>query len=332
MAPSLALGLAVLAAAAAAADGADREAQRPTLPVNSTTGLSQALGAVCEASSDRTNWPFHTDQKQWYSCRSSAGATNDLGSTPQPCVGDSSSVRIELTPGKAECLVAHAPQCKIPMHDFVSLDYELAVRGCGAVWAAPLWITPDTWQWGAGSGEVDSTEMCPRGAVYLNFAGGGHQVASRLPAAGGEAHVTVRKDARGVVTVAACTADEAAAHGGQCAPPQYSGCDDCLRAAQPFGCWCNEQSTPPNIYGSGGCVEGTDCMWTLVSDIWNGVAGDEGYKGCMTEVAGEVEAGKPNLKSQCALSVQKIRLRGGGPNGRLQWGAGSPAECMALTV
>ena len=73
-------------------------------------------------------------------------------------------------------------------------------------------------------------------------------------------------------------------------------------------------------------------MWTLVSDIWNGVSGDAGYAGCMTEVSAiGLAKGKPNLKSSCAFSVEKITVRGGGPNGSLKWGSGSPASCSALT-
>jgi hypothetical protein len=64
------------------------------------------------------------------------------------------------------------------MHDFQSLDYDFDIDGCNGVWAAPLWMTPDTWQWDAGSGEIDSLEFCARDGVYMNFAGGGHQVLS----------------------------------------------------------------------------------------------------------------------------------------------------------
>ena len=73
-------------------------------------------------------------------------------------------------------------------------------------------------------------------------------------------------------------------------------------------------------------------MWTLVSDIWNGVSGDAGYAGCMTAVPAVVEKGKPNLQSQCATSVSRIVVRGSGPNGSLQWGAGSAATCAVLTT
>jgi hypothetical protein len=167
----------------------------------------------------------------------------------------------------------------------------------------------------------------------LNFAGGGHQTAAKgFSIDGSSGHVTVRKDEAGIVTITACTAPEAA-NSGQCAPPKYSGCDECLQGSNDFACWCNEGSTPKNIYGSGGCQNGGDCMWTLVADVWNGVSGDAGYAGCMGAVPSiGLAAGQPNLKSSCALSVEKITLRGGGPNDSLQWGKGSPARCAVLTT
>merc|ERR1712195_340343 len=264
---------------------------------------------------------------------SSAGGVNDLGTFPTQCQGDPTSVRIEITPGKAECLKAAVPQCKIPMRDFTSLDYKLSVGACDGVWAAPLWMTPDLWQWGGGSGEIDSVEFCPRNAAWMNFAGGGHQV----PAAGGlsidgsQAHVTVRKDLAGIVTISSCSTVDAAANNGQCAAPTYSGCADCKAATQPFACWCNEQSTPKNIYGSGGCSGGGNCMWTLVSDLWNGLRGDGGYDACMSAADG-VDHGKPNMKSECAASVENVVLRGSGPNGALTFGPGSPQACSVFTV
>lgn len=104
-----------------------------------------------------------------YSCISSAGGVNDLGSLPTQCEGDPASVRIEITPGMAECLVAESFNCKIPMLDFTSMDYDFNVENCLGVWAAPLWMTPDTWQWGGGSGEIDSLEFCARGIVFAHY-------------------------------------------------------------------------------------------------------------------------------------------------------------------
>ena len=299
-----------------------------------SVGNNATKGVCAPAPATDSSWPFKTEIKSWYSCASSAGKVNDLGTTPHMCDGDAASVRIGVSQGKAECLVASAPDCKIPMHDFVSLDYDFSVASCNGIWAAPLWMTPDTWQWGAGSGEIDSLEFCPRDSIHLNFAGGGHQTAAAgFSVDGSEGHVTVRKDAAGIVTISVCTAQEAASGGGQCAAPKYSTCDECLKGSNAFACWCNEGTDPKNIYGSGGCQNGGDCQWTLVSDVWNGVSGDAGYAGCMTAVPSiGLDARKPNLKSSCALSVQKITLRGGGPNQSLQWGKGSPAECAVLTT
>jgi hypothetical protein len=285
---------------------------------------------VCAPASNTAAWAFSAPKGTSYSCASSAGGTNDLGTAPTQCAGDPASVRIAITPGKAECLVASAPACKIPMHDFVSMDYDFSVNGCNGIWAAPLWMTPDTWQWGAGSGEIDSLEFCSRDSVHMNFAGGGHQVETALSIDSSAAHITVRKDPSGIVTVTACTAAEASANADQCIAPVYADCDACQAGNNTFACWCNAGAN--NIYGSGGCVAGTDCMWTLVSDAWNGVSGDAGYAGCMTAVPGVVDKDKPNLKSRCALSVEKIVLRGGGLNESLRWGHGSPHSCDVLTV
>jgi hypothetical protein len=191
-----------------------------------------------------------------YSCISSSGGVNDLGTYPTQCNGDPASVRIEVTPGLAECLVAVSPHCKIPMHDFVSLDYDFNVDNCLGIWAAPLWMTPDTWQWGGGSGEIDSLEFCSRDAMHMNFAGGGHQIEldpSEFNIDQSNGHVTVRKDDNGIVTIVTCSSEDLS-DDGQCNAPVYTGCDDCLDGGNTYGCWCNE---PENIYGSGGCQNNT---------------------------------------------------------------------------
>ena len=75
-----------------------------------------------------------------------------------------------------DVLIATCPPHSPHPPDFVSLDYDFHLEGCMGIWAAPLWMTPDTWQWDAGSGEIDSSEFCARDAFHMNFAGGGHQV------------------------------------------------------------------------------------------------------------------------------------------------------------
>jgi hypothetical protein len=242
------------------------------------------------------------------------------------------SVRLMVQSGKAECLKAVAGECGIPMHNFKSLDYDFSLQqDCRGIWAAPLWMTPHTWQWGAGSGEIDSLEFCPRTTIAMNFAGGGNQVhLSNLNMVDGDGHITVRKDNAGIVTISYCnrTNDRTA----QCPEPEYNSCQECLSSKE-FSCWCNENSNPPNIYGSGGCQNGGDCVWTLVSDIWNGVKGDAGYAGCMTAVPGIVEKGQPNLNSNCVISVERILLRGNATTGgKLSFSSGSPDKCLQFTL
>jgi len=291
-------------------------------------GVASAA-TVCPGANS-SSWPFHVGRGNWPSCASSAGSVNDMGNVPSMCTNDLASVRIQVRQNQAECLVAHAEACKIDMHDFVSLDYDFHVSNCNGIWAAPMWMTPDKWQWGAGSGEIDSMEMCPRDAIALNFAGGGHQVKTNYNIDNAEGHVTVRKDNAGIVTISICNFNEV--QGGHCPAPSYSNCATCLNGGNRFACWCNEGTNPPNIYGSGGCQNGGNCLWTLVSDVWNGVRGDEGYQACMNAVPGiGLGARVPNLRSSCAFSVENIILRGGGPNGSLRWPGGTPAYCSVLT-
>jgi hypothetical protein len=292
---------------------------------------SLSTASVCTPSSDASQtWAFSSPPGSSYSCSSENGGVNDMGTAPVPCEGSPNSVYIEVAPGKAECLVAKSEPCKIPMHNFTSLDYDISMDSCNGIWAAPLWMTPDTWQWGGGSGEIDSLEACPRNGVFMNFAAGGHQISSGLDIDNADdAHVTVRKDVAGIVTITTCSASDLSA-GYQCPEPQYSSCDEC-NSSNDFACFCNDASG--HIYGSGGCVEGTDCLWTLVSDIWNGLSGDDGYSGCMTAVPElGLAAGKPNYDSKCKLSVENIVVRGDGSNGHLEFAAGSPDYCSLLTV
>lgn len=282
---------------------------------------------VCQQAESDYDWPFSVAAGTDYSCRSPRGGVNDQGNTPHMCNGKPNSVRIQITHGEAECLRAHADQCKIPMRDFVSLDYDLNIDQCQGIWAAPVWMSPDKWQWDGDSGEIDSTEMCPRTGLHMNFAGGKHQVPTGFPTDVAELHITVRKDEAGIVTVKACTQETARENGNQCERPQYTSCGDCN--GSDYACWCNGSD---NIYGSGGCQAGGDCEWTIISDAWNGVGGDAGYSACMVEVEGVVGAGRPNYNSNCAFSVENLIVKGGGPGGALQWGAGSAENCRYLTV
>ena len=294
--------------------------------------LSDATVSVCTVAAPdaQSSWPFDVASDSWHSCHSTNGKTNDMGRRPQMCLNDLASVRIEVTPGKKECLVAHAKECKIPMRDFVSLDYDFSISSCMGIWAAPLWMTPDKWQWGDFSGEIDTLEFCPRDSIHLNFAGFPRQIKTSLDINDSEGHVTTRKDSSGIVTISHCTLAEAAGNNGQCKSPIYTDCNDCRKSSNTFACWC---SGTENIYSSGACQNGGNCQYTLVSDIWNGVWGDVGFEHCMSAVPGiNLQKKMANVNSLCKFSIENILLRGGGPNGALRWGPGTPSRCEVLTV
>jgi len=296
---------------------------------------------VCQASKWKDlEWPFSVGNMSHPSCQSENGGVNDMGNVPEMCDDDLASVRISVRSGKAECMLAQAKACKIPMHDFKSLNYDWTTSRCSGVWAAPLWMSPDTWQWGPGSGEIDGSEFCMRRKMQMNFAGGGHEVEVdnfNINEAWG--HTTIRKDDAGIITATTCTASEAEANGGECFKPKYKDCKDCewgeRGSDKEYACWCNEDPNQKqvNIYGSGGCSEGANCEWTLLSDVWNGVGGDQSYKGCMGEIPElGLDQNEPNYNSHCEFSVENILVKGHGLNGALQWGKGSPSYCRHLTV
>jgi len=121
-------------------------------PIALIAGLSllHSTAAIVCTPTDIPPPLFDTSPGISYSCTSSGGGVNDLNSNPMGCAGDETGVYIEVTPSLgAECLQAHS-ECKIPMQNFTSMDYDFSVESCLGVWAAPLWMTPDTWQWGGG--------------------------------------------------------------------------------------------------------------------------------------------------------------------------------------
>ena len=296
---------------------------------------------VCQASKWKDlEWPFSVGNMSHPSCQSENGGVNDMGNVPEMCDDDLASVRISVRRGKAECMLAQAKECKIPMYDFKSLNYDWTTSRCSGVWAAPLWMSPDTWQWGPGSGEIDGSEFCMRRKMQMNFAGGGHEVEiDKFNINEAWGHTTIRKDDAGIITATTCTASEAEANGGECFKPKYKNCKDCewgeRGSDKEYACWCNEDPNQKqvNIYGSGGCSEGANCEWTLLSDVWNGVGGDQSYEGCMGEIPElGVDQNEPNYNSHCEFSVENILVKGHGLNGALQWGKGSPSYCRHLTV
>ena len=112
--------------------------------------FSFATGLCTPATITSPFWPFSAAPGSSYSCSSSSGGVNDMNNFPTHCSGSVSSVYLSTRPSTAECLQATAFDCKIPMRNFTSLDYTASLSSCTGTWTAPLWMTPDTWQWGSG--------------------------------------------------------------------------------------------------------------------------------------------------------------------------------------
>lgn len=204
------------------------------------------------------------------------------------CSNDPTSVVIENY-GKPSCLRTAMTDCKMSMHEVKQIDADVRMSLCGSTWAAPFWLTPDHWAGGGSSGELDLVELCPAGDVWTNFAGAeppiGFQskwsVADSNYFAG---HVTMWKhwdNGKGSVTAKVCDEAERDRYGGHC-----SG---------------EGAAYYPSVYESNGCSNGHNCMFTMVSDIWNGYEGDAGFAAC--------SAGKPQTE-HCRTSIRNIRIKG----------------------
>merc|ERR1712048_1268814 len=74
-----------------------------------------------------------------------------------------------------------------------------------------------------------------------------------------------------------------------------------------------------DIYGLNGCNNGANCEYHLISDIWNGLSGDDGYAACA--------GGQPHYSSGCSTSITNIRFKAksGAFGGKCAPLAGSPA-------
>jgi len=223
-----------------------------------------------------TDWIWNTDAVPSPSCTSPAVENHAL-----MCEGDPTSVVIQGN-GGPQCLSAHSA-CNFHMGNIFQVDFDVSMLGCTGTWAAPLWMTPDEWGTdGASSGEIDMLEMCPSDALYSNFAGGGTQKKwSFADANNFHGHTTMwkRADQYGVQGISVAT---------------------CISADMIDGA-CPEVGAAflPDIYDKHGCHDG-NCMYHLISDIWNGNDGDGGYQGCAS--------GQSHSSGGCSFSISNIRF------------------------
>jgi hypothetical protein len=249
----------------------------PAAALNASASASLCNGAaVVDASSD---WVWSHTAVPSPSCTSPPVQNN-----ARMCQGDPTSVVIEGN-GQPQCLSAHASDCTFNMHNIEQLDFDVSMLGCGGTWAAPLWMSPDRWMGGGRSGEVDMMENCPSDAVWSNFAGGGTQVKWSFADPNNlRSHTTmwVRAGSARTMDVFVKT----------CLPSEL------VSGSCEFG---GIMAQLQDIYGLNGCSKGGDCVYTLISDIWNGLSGDGGYTACA--------GGQPYYSSGCSVAVSRIRFK-----------------------
>jgi hypothetical protein len=252
---------------------------------NVTVGDGLCPGSY--ATSPESDWLWDRGTKYYPSC-TSPGVVNNA----QQCHGDPTSVIFRAN-GNPECLATQMSACKFNMYNLQRLDFDITLQNCLGTWAAPLWLTPDYWAGGGMSGEIDMVEVCPTSSLHSNFAGvyppTGYEVAWNYDANSFAGHVTMVIE-NGKVTVSMCSSV-----GGHCSTT-------------------NGGAVYENIYASNAC-SGHDCVYTFISDIWNGNSGDGGYWGCA--------GGHTTPGSTCEYSIRNIRAKA--PEGTF------PASCSALT-
>lgn len=245
-----------------------------TATASPTSGTLCGGAQVVEASSD---WIWS------HTAISSPSCTNPaVQNVAKMCENDPTSVVIQGS-GQPQCLSAQMLDCKFNMHNIEQLDFEVNMIGCNGTWTAPLWMTPDHWEGGGSSGEIDMVENCPSNAVHSNFAGGGSQVKwSFADPNSVRFHTTMWKqaDGDGVQSIHVKSCDPGEAGSGSCSEDGAAYLRD--------------------IYGLNGCNNGHNCMYTMVSDIWNGYSGDGGYQSCA--------GGQTHYSSGCIFSVTNIRM------------------------
>jgi len=122
------------------------------------------------------------------------------------CENDPTSIMIS-SDGTPQCLKAMMSKCKFDMHEMTQIDFDFSFKNCNRVWAAPLWISPDYWEGGVQSGEIDMVETCPTGHLSINFAGGDKEKRNLFLASNFDGHVTVINDC-GNIAVTMCKGNQ----------------------------------------------------------------------------------------------------------------------------
>jgi len=189
---------------------------------------------------------------------------------------DETSIMFDMSAksSKTGCFVSEALGCGTDMTLVSKIEFDLDFSECHDVWAAPLWITPQTWiKPGGTSGEIDFLEMCPVGTVATNFGASGQpgetqRIWGNGIGADGPKHFILTLDQGGNLKTRICHLDG-------------SGCFDGAH----YDGFLNRITSKRDHH--------------FVSDIWNGYSGDGGWWGC---------GARHSPNTNCRYAVMNIRV------------------------
>jgi hypothetical protein len=234
------------------------------------------------------------------------------------CPTDPTALDVDLRKlgDKTACLHYTAAGCSFKITDVREIRFDAMMEGCRDTWACPLWATPSQWNFPQrSSGEIDFLEHCSNN---LNVSFGSDQGdyvtwqgATGLPLTGDKAEW---KTYRFAVERRGPGEDDFDVKSFVCplGQPDSPECKEALFAGP---------ANPGLGYGYGERVKGNlQYDLTLVSDIWNGTAGDAGYAACQRQA---------NPNSQCHYAIQHVRVVPA-DGVRELFAPGAPQACAAL--
>lgn len=245
-------------------------------------------------------WVFNAGSGTWPSCHMPVRGDGAYACVDNGIV-DPTSIFVDLANvgDRTGCFAWQTSGCTFDLKRVHQITFDMDLRHCEGVWAAPLWLSPDPWVGpGQFSGEIDLVELCPRGSVATNFGSAGgpgeHQkIWGSAAGLNGAKTVTMTLDRwSGTLTTRVCN------YGGS-------------------GCFNSAYYT--NFLHVVHSAKGAHSFpYHLNVDVWNGHGGDGGWWGC---------GARNDPTSQCQFAVKQIRIHTN--DGRPMFAGG---KCAALNA
>lgn len=259
-----------------------------TLP---TTSPFSELDCASTATPDE-NWIFETwpASQPCYSCTtSSVPGMNVRSDHARMCVSasgepDYTSIYVDMQPlqNKTGCFASVSGSCTMDLMRVSSITFDVDVKNCEDLWAAPLWLAPDPWVGPADiSGEIDFCEFCPTGTIATNFGAGG----ARNEKEQSWGSVILSEPKHFVMTLLKAS----------------SGGDLGTKVCKLDATSCFNGGYYADFLNTVNSARGKDATtpYAFISDVWNGLGGDGGWGACKAQ---------NNQNTNCQYAVRNIRV------------------------